>query len=117
MKKILILLYVILGVVSIIFGAMSLSEGYYTGGEYISHKSYGGDAYTGIQNAAADAGNNALDVERAVNSNSYAISEGIGYILIVMGGSTILKGFSLASENKEAKEQPAQPEAVFENNN
>lgn len=27
-------------------------------GNYISHESYGGDAYTGIQNAAADTGNN-----------------------------------------------------------
>ena len=36
-------------------------------GDYISHRYYNGDAYTGIQNAIADAGNNVYQVSSTVS--------------------------------------------------
>ena len=40
-----------------------------------SDKAYGGDAYTGMQQAAAQAANNLIPVFEAIEANNYAISE------------------------------------------
>ena len=41
---------------------------YVSSGTHIQHSYYGGDAYTGIQNAAADTGNNVLYLQATVRS-------------------------------------------------
>ena len=63
------------GVLSVIFGfvVMALSDGYYE-----SSQSYGGDAYTGIQNAAAQTANNVEDL-------AVIAKNGMGFLLIVLG--------------------------------
>ncbi len=67
-----------IGVCAIIFGFCLTRHG-----GYILHKYYGGDAYTGIQNATADAGNNVLYLEALMQRVfRYAfIITGLGFIL------------------------------------
>ena len=63
------------GALSVIFGfsVMSFNDGYYE-----STQSYGGDAYTGIQNAAAQTANNVEDL-------AFIAKTGIGFLLIILG--------------------------------
>lgn len=63
------------GILSIIFGIIvaSINTGFYT-----SIGSYGGDAYTGIQNAAAYTAKNVLQTNRILET-------GLCFILIVIG--------------------------------
>lgn len=66
-KKILSIGLIVLGVAVLVFAIyQSACVPFYTyRGTMVGYKIYGGDAYTGIQNAAADAANNiyALNVE------------------------------------------------------
>lgn len=72
--------YIILGVISVIWG---LTLGYV--GNYESASYYGGDAYTGIQNAAATTANN-------VDSLGKVVCSGLKGIMIVFGGTLITVG-------------------------
>ncbi len=47
-------------------------------GRYIDNQTYGGDAFTGIQNAAATAARNAADT-------AVIVQDGFGYLLVVSG--------------------------------
>ena len=85
-KKILAIILIVAAVVAIVLGVVTMTkaEKLYTG-RYVSHETYGGDAYTGIQNAAADTAGN-------VQSGNYILREidenlcfGLGSILIVIG--------------------------------
>ncbi len=63
------------GILSVIFGLITLSQ---DTGSLESSASYGGDAYTGIQNAAAQTANNVQDLAEIV-------AMGFGFLLIVLG--------------------------------
>lgn len=63
------------GVLSAIFGLVTMGA---NTGYYEASKSYGGDAYTGIQNAAAQAANNTMYLTEMLAS-------GLGMLLIAMG--------------------------------
>ena len=65
----------ILGIIAIVFSLVVFSCDV---GSYESNRSYGGDAYTGIQNAAAQAANNIMDVGAAITTAA-------GAILLVFG--------------------------------
>lgn len=65
----------ILGIIAIVFSLVVFSADV---GSYEPTKSYGGDAYTGIQNAAAQAANNIMDVGAAITTAA-------GAILLVFG--------------------------------
>jgi len=82
------IIYILLGLVSIIWG---LQLNYY--GDYSKEEKYGGDAYTGIQNASSTTANN-------VNELGDMLCLSFKGILIVMGGTIILYGVSTIS-NKE----------------
>ena len=75
MKKIRGILFLIIGVIAIGLGikAFGMSAGRYTG-----YETYGGDAYTGIQNAAARTANNVQDL-------LYIQRCGFGSVLLVSG--------------------------------
>lgn len=75
--------FIILGIISIIWG-LSLT---YTGISSLS-ETYGGDAYTGIQNAASRTANN-------INELGNTLCVGLKGILIVMGGAIIIYGTSI----------------------
>ena len=63
------------GILSILFGLLTLSQ---DTGSWESSTSYGGDAYTGIQNAAAQTANNVQDLAEIV-------AMGFGFLLISLG--------------------------------
>ena len=74
------IILIVLGVISIIWGlALNYS------GISSTDKSYGGDAYTGIQNAASATANNVEEMGKT-------ICYGFKGILIVIGGVIIIKG-------------------------
>ena len=63
-------------------------------GRYATEKTYGGDAYTGIQNAAATAAQNAADA-------AVLIQDGFGYLFIVSG--IALLGIAIPKDLLEKK--------------
>lgn len=63
------------GILSVLFGLITLSQ---DTGSWESSTSYGGDAYTGIQNAAAQTANNVQDLAEIV-------AMGFGFLLIALG--------------------------------
>lgn len=88
-SKIVGIALIVLGIVSIIWG---LSLNY--SGISSSAKSYGGDAYTGIQNAASTTANNVRELGETVCS-------GLKGILVVIGGVIIVYGVSIVIKNGE----------------
>ena len=78
-KKFFIVVLMIIGVVSVI---LSMHVFNLSTGSYVLQEAYGGDAYTGIQNAAAQTANN-------VQWLTEAVSKGVGSILLV-GGLTLI---------------------------
>ena len=66
---------IISGILSIIFGIIVLVKDV---GDYEFSSSYGGDAYTGIQNAAAQTANN-------VQALSEIAKNGFGFLLVAIG--------------------------------
>lgn len=90
MKRIASIAFIIIGIIAIIlaFSTFDQDVGYKE-----NNKSYGGDAYTGIQNAAAETANN-------VHHLAEAFVFGVGSILLVTGGALLATGwYLLANEN------------------
>lgn len=93
MKKGIAVLFILVGLLAVILGfcAFGKDTGYYE-----NNNKYGGDAYTGIQNAAAQTANNVQDL-------SEATTFGFGSILLVGGIVLMLVGInniSLSDVNK-----------------
>ena len=63
------------GILSFIFGIVMLSQGV---GSYANNMQYGGDAYTGIQNAAAQTARN-------VKALATIAKDGFGFLLMAVG--------------------------------
>lgn len=63
------------GILSFIFGIIMLSQGV---GSYANNMQYGGDAYTGIQNAAAQTARN-------VKALATIAKDGFGFLLMAAG--------------------------------
>ncbi len=70
---------VLSGIVSIIMGVIISCK---RCGDYAITNSYGGDAYTGIQNAAADTANNVL-------TSNYILSDGLCFVCVSIGLAVI----------------------------
>lgn len=66
---------IISGLISVIMGFVVMGSGT---GSWEASNSYGGDAYTGIQNAAAQTANNVQDLAEIA-------AQGFGWILVVLG--------------------------------
>ena len=83
MKKVNAIVKLIANVLSIIItfilGICLMTTTYY--GEYESSTSYGGDAYTGIQNAAATTANNVDDLGNYLNDISLFVGSMGGMLL------------------------------------
>lgn len=99
-KSIVGLTAVILGIVAIVFG---WTVNYY--GSYEQSKSYGGDAYTGIQNAAAQTANNVDQFGNAyIESYAYFMTF-IGLTMIAGGSlSTVYNIIEVSSNRKKVTE-------------
>lgn len=96
-------------IVSVIFGIVCFNS--YPSSvtiKYVEYEYYGGDAYTGIQNAAADTANNVKANDATVRSTYYMIAKGFGFALILSGivlfGCGVGKFFA-ASACDEAERQ------------
>ena len=88
MKKNISWLFIVIGILSIIlaFFAYRMDTGY-----GVSKMSYGGDAYTGIQNAAAQTADN-------VHYLGEVISFSAGSILLIGGLSLIIHGLHTSAD-------------------
>ena len=82
------ILGIIPGILSIIFGIKV--NGHYSGVS-TSHITYGGDAYTGIQNAAADAANNIRYLIGVVKYGLSSILIVAGIVIIIAFLSKLIK--------------------------
>lgn len=72
--------------------ALSCSSTSYYSGEYAEHHYYGGDAYTGMQNAAATTANNVDNLGDTVEEGFSSIEGIMAGILIITGGYFISTG-------------------------
>lgn len=94
MRYIKSLIFVVAALCSFYFSHKCFEE---RAGSYVSEKTYGGDAYTGIQNAAAIAAKNAADVAEIVQ-------KGFGYFFIVSG--IILLGVAVPKDSLDKIKVP-----------
>ncbi len=76
---------IVLGLVLTIVGITTYNSSLY--GDYIRSESYGGDAYTGIQNAAAETANNVMALEWSVRE--------IGGVMLIAFGLVVVLYFAL----------------------
>ena len=82
---------ILCGILSVIFAIILLAGGGpglkdMDTGTFTSYSYYGGDAYTGIQQAAADTSRNVRDLSALVKAGFQGISgSGTGFILLVLG--------------------------------
>ena len=85
-KKILAICLIVIALLSIVFGVLSFIKSADNNRSYYTRKeTYGGDAYTGIQNAGANGANNTSYVEDAVHDMHDAVMFGFGAVLIIAG--------------------------------
>lgn len=89
------ILFILVGIVSI---GLSISCFNADDGDYVAKNYYGGDAYTGIQHAAAETGEN-------VRTLTKLATKGFGSILLVGGLALVVVGIpSKRNENKPSDE-------------
>lgn len=89
------ILFILVGIVSI---GLSISCFNADDGDYVEKNYYGGDAYTGIQHAAAETGQN-------VRALTKLATKGFGSILLVGGLALVVVGIpSRRNENKPSDE-------------
>lgn len=83
-QKILAFAFLAIAVLSLIFAIVCFTmDAYGPFGATESNKSYGGDAYTGMQNASAQAATNAYYINRSVHSliACVKVASGFGFII------------------------------------
>ena len=85
------LLLSVTGIISIIFGAVC-GEAHMPGGVQATEYTYGGDAYTGIQNAAAQTANNVRHLSYDIDALKDVVTEGFRFVLIITGLVLIITG-------------------------
>ena len=64
---------------------MGITDVFWCGKSYVSHEYYGGDAYTGIQNAAADTANNIGELGYLISDIANMAFFFVGLFLIGLG--------------------------------
>ena len=101
-KTIVAALIIVLGMVVSIVG---ISEKFHYYGYYTYYETYGGDAYTGIQNAAADTSKN-------IQNLGYMCEEFFNALFLYSGLLIILLGVYFLSSNISIKRKKEHPESV-----
>lgn len=86
-----------LGITSMLF----INYTYYFGA-YEDNNTYGGDAYTGIQNAAAQTANNVYNVGELLEEMYYVERMYTGIVFVVAG--SLLSLYDIANNKKPKKE-------------
>jgi len=94
---------IVVGVISIVFAILCfvLQPDLYEG-SIVSDQYYGGDAYTGIQHAAAATARNVYYLNQNITELSKVIMMAFGFLFIIVGISSIFKGvLTGCNKNKE----------------
>lgn len=95
-----------IGVLSIIFAILCfVLNGEYDYGYYVNWEIYGGDAYTGIQNAAAATANQVDRLNENIATLANCIKIGFGFILLIGGLLVTLYGVHELLKNKANKQE------------
>ncbi len=85
-RKILSIAFVVLAVVALVFAYMCFTTNtYMPSGDYESPKTYGGDAYTGIQQAAAQTSKNTYYLNQNISDLADIIVSISGYFFVLAG--------------------------------
>ena len=86
-EKILAIGITLVGVAAIVFGILCWSywNSYSYYGISVRYETYGGDAYTGIQNAAADTANNIKALIGLIGSSTSTLINYMGYLIFTIG--------------------------------
>ena len=104
------ILFIIVGIVAICFAVNIADAGV---GSYVMTHSYGGDAYTGIQNAAAETGQNVKDLAELIR-------KGFQFLFWIWGLTMIASGISsfISVSVKVTKEEngSGQPKVTVDKN-
>ena len=95
-KKLLKIFGIILGVLTIVLAIVVFTKSV---GYYEKNVSYGGDAYTGIQNAAAQTANNVQYVGEMIRF-------ALGSQMLVMGLAMVLGSLCIRTREQEQIEEP-----------
>ena len=94
------------GIISIIFAVLCfVLNADFDYGYWVSAQSYGGDAYTGIQNAAAATANRVDGLSENVAILAKSIRMGLGFILLLAGLLIVLYGIKKIMEEKTNETQ------------
>ena len=101
MKTVKSIIGIVIGTISIIEGIVVRAMDY---GSYEYGEIYGGDAYTGIQNASAQSANNVYYLSRIVQQGFCALLIVIGLVFISF---SVLKLTEIIKENKKKREEDA----------
>ena len=106
-KKIGAIGIILTGIMAIIFGIIcwSYCESYSYYGDCVMYETYGGDAYTGIQNAAADTANNINDLISVIGCATSTLINYMGYLLFTIGVLLFVVGIAktFSAFQKETK--------------
>ncbi|MBQ7831284.1 MAG: hypothetical protein IJ393_04335 [Clostridia bacterium] len=95
-----------IGVLSIIFAILCFVLNGEFGSTYsVGRQRYGGDAYTGIQNAAAATASNIDALNESVETLANCIKIGFGFVLLIGGLLIILLGTKELMQEKKNEVQ------------
>lgn len=104
-KKIRVIIFIIIGVISI---GLSIKCFSYRQLDYEAKSMYGGDAFTGIQNAGAQTSKNVRDLADIVKF-------GFGSVLLVSGLGFLGVGLTTPLQNSSENEDDGNEESLGEN--
>ena len=101
-KRIKSVAFITIGIIAIIFAIVFFvkSGNRDDVGSYESYKTYGGDAYTGIQNAAAQTANNVYYTNKNLIALYENVSNGFGAVFFISGLTFITLGTLTTMEKK-----------------
>ena len=102
MKKPFGVMFLLIGIVSVILGMVSFSM---ETGSYELNVSYGGDAYTGIQNAGAQAANNMVYLAEVTSFGFGAVLTVAGVVMMIFGIKTLSASEQQVQQSREKIEE------------
>ncbi len=82
----------VFGVIAVVLGIIALNTSVGFDGKKTDYSAYGGDAYTGIQNASADASNNVLALGNYLEEQYQNKMQFVGTCFIAFGVAFFLYG-------------------------
>ena len=109
LKATCIALITMIGITMMILGFCDATGFHHNSAVYVSDQSYGGDAYTGIQNGVADTANNVGDVIRNIAAGAQMVYILGGALLMVVGVylfACLLSQYSCPKVSENSNEDP-----------